>query len=70
MAKTTKDAKSTRKRTKVKDLPKPEQELNEKEMKKVKGGIKVYSCPSRRSTEPIKIYTCPSDSSAPKGGVE
>ena len=70
MAKTTKDAKSTRKRTKVKDLPKPEQELNEKEMKKVKGGIKAFSCPSMKSAETIKVYMCPSDSSAPKGGTE
>ena len=40
MAKNTKAAKTTKKsRTKVKDLPKPKQELTGKSMKKVKGGI-------------------------------
>ncbi len=33
-----KDTKNEEKRTQVKDLPKPERKLNQREMKKLKGG--------------------------------
>jgi len=36
---TNKVTKSEQKRTQVKDLSKPERKLNQKEMKKVKGGV-------------------------------
>ncbi len=35
----TKDTKNERKRTQIKDLSKPEQKLNPKEIKRVKGGV-------------------------------
>jgi len=50
-----KQTKSSKPRTKVKDLPKQSKELNKKEQQKVKGGA-----------SPIKTFLCPSDSSAVK----
>ena len=39
MAKNAKESKKQPRRTEVKDLPKPEQELSKDEQKKVKGGL-------------------------------
>ncbi len=43
----TKDTRDVQKRTEVKDLPKPERKLNQKEMKKVKAGV-VGPCDRER----------------------
>ena len=67
MAKSTTHGKRTRNRARMKDLPPPEQKLNEGEMKIVRGGIKVHLCPGIKSAGPIKTLACPSDSAACQG---
>ena len=44
---TTKNSKDAQKRTQVKDLPQPEEKLDQKEMKKVRGGM-IEPCYRKR----------------------
>ena len=49
--------KNTKKRTKVKGLPRPEQELTAKGAKKVKGGLLTATQPTSLSTTVQKVKT-------------